>query len=125
MRTPDPNRYLEISPHACRLKTMNEQTPDYLLDIDLAASIAASLNLQLNGSAGGVTISVNDGVVTLEGNVADEADKTRAEQVVRQFTVGGVVNAIAVVAQRTISREGRAVRRRTPLKFLEDPPASG
>jgi osmotically-inducible protein OsmY len=104
---------------------MKDQTPDYLLDIDLAAAIAAALNLQLNGSSGGVTVSVSNGIVTLEGTVAAGEDRERAERIVRSFTVAGVVNAIAVAAQRTLSRDGRSAKRQKPLRFAEDPPASG
>lgn len=103
---------------------MNEQNPDYLLDLDLAAAIAATLNLQLNGSGGGVTVSVNNGVVTLEGTTETEAAKRRAERVVRQFVVAGVVNAIAVAGRRTLSRDGRRAQRPKPIESLEVPPVS-
>ena len=104
---------------------MNDHPADYLLDIDLAATIAAALHLQLNGGADGVTLSVTDGVVTLEGTMPDKAGRERAEQIVRTFSVAGVVNAIAVSGKHLASRDGGGAKRRRPPKSAGGRPASG
>lgn len=92
---------------------MSDSTPDYLVDIDLAAAIAAALHLQLDGGGNGVKVSVSNGVVTLEGSVADKRTRENVERIAGTFAVGGVVNAIALSGKRVLSRDGVRVKRQT------------
>ena len=73
---------------------------DHLQDIELAASVAAALNLAGDGRSQ-ITVAVSDSVVTLEGEARCTQEREDAEALVRSFQgVAGVINAITLTPYR-------------------------
>lgn len=70
-------------------------------DIDLAAAIAAALHVQAR--AAGITVNVSHGAVTLEGEAESEQQRTRAEDIARQFCAE-VTSAVRVREARARSQ---------------------
>lgn len=62
-------------------------------DIDLAAAIAAALQLKLH--AAGITVDVSHGAVTLEGEADSEQQRNAAELVARRCCPN-ITNAVRV-----------------------------
>ena len=73
---------------------MNHDAAHSIDDIDLAAALAGSM--QLNGELANITVDVSDGVVTLEGEVDTPQKREAAELVARRFHLTAVINAITV-----------------------------
>lgn len=64
-------------------------------DIDLAAAISAAIHE--GGAHSSIVVDVTAGVVTLEGAVDTDGQRSTAEALVRQFEgVAGVINAIVI-----------------------------
>jgi osmotically-inducible protein OsmY len=103
---------------------MNDKPRDYLADIDLAAAIAASVQLHFDRVATDVTVSVSDGIVTLEGYVTDREGREQVELIARRFNVSRIVNDIAVNAEATLTADGAEAAQRTPPEAGGDRPAS-
>lgn len=79
---------------------MNHDSANPIDDIDLAAAIAASMQLDGDTPAE-VTVGVSEGVVTLEGEVETVQQRDAAESIVRRFHVEGVINAITLRVRPT------------------------
>lgn len=72
---------------------MQNNSGQALSDIDLAASIAAALHVQLQ--APGITVDVSHAAVTLEGEAETEAQRHAAESIARRFCKN-VTNSVDV-----------------------------
>jgi len=73
------------------------QSADSSIDQRLGESVATMLEAKTNVSVRGLAVSVQDGIVTLEGTVKTSAEKHLASRYSQDIVgVQGVVNAIVV-----------------------------
>ncbi|MHB8736217.1 MAG: BON domain-containing protein [Terriglobales bacterium] len=97
------------APGSVQPQQPNAEQASQVSDAQLLQQVQAALDAEPDLHAAGITASVSQGVVTLNGSVADKQLKQKAEQTVRKIAgVQRVVNHVTVGAGTTTPNPGEA-----------------